>query len=140
MRRVLVEQRFSHCISMTPASTLACIAHKSLEICERCRLGDRGGVTGRETPKSSTTVSQAKRTQMPSSATPVSSVVHVSPANTGSARVSVPVVTISPAASGGVTSFDVIWEIILRNFWDDILRVLIRPYRRWNANARARPL
>ena len=46
--------------------------------------------------------SQAKRTQMPSSATPVSPVVHVSPADTGSARVSVPVVTISPAASGGL--------------------------------------
>ena len=35
---------------------------------------------------------------MPSSATPVSSVVHVSPPDTGSARVSVPIVTISPAA------------------------------------------
>jgi hypothetical protein len=48
------------------------------------------------------TVTQAKRTQMPSNPTPVSSVVHVSPADTGSARVSVPVVTISPAASDGL--------------------------------------
>ena len=46
---------------------------------------------------------QAKRTRMPSNATPVSLVVHVSPAETGSARVSVPVVMISPAASGGLT-------------------------------------
>jgi type I restriction enzyme M protein len=46
--------------------------------------------------------SQAKRTEMPSSATPVSPVVHVSPADTGSARVSVPVVTISPAERGGL--------------------------------------
>jgi hypothetical protein len=63
-------------------------------------LHQRGGVSGRESP---TTITQAKRTQMPSSATPVSLVVHVSPADTGSARVSVPVVTISPAASGGLT-------------------------------------
>ena len=46
---------------------------------------------------------QVSRTQIPSIATPVSSVVHVSPADAGSARVSVPVVTISPAASGGLT-------------------------------------
>ena len=50
-----------------------------------------------------TTATQVKRTQMPSSPTSVISVVHVSPANTASARVSVPVVTISPAASGGLT-------------------------------------
>ncbi len=46
---------------------------------------------------------QTKRSRAPSSGTPVSSVVHVSPAATGKARVSVPVVTISPAASGGLT-------------------------------------
>jgi len=45
---------------------------------------------------------QLKQTQRPSSATPASSVVHVSPGDTGSARVSVPVVTISPAASWGL--------------------------------------
>src|SRR5260221_14650211 len=48
-------------------------------------------------------VTQGKWTQIPSSPTSVSSVVHVSPADTGSARVSVPVVTISPAASGGLS-------------------------------------
>jgi len=31
----------------------------------------------------------------------------------------------------------VIWEIILRDFWGDILRPLITPYRRSDANARA---
>ena len=46
---------------------------------------------------------QVKRTQMPLSATPVSSVAHVSPTDTGNARVKVPVVTISPAPSGGLT-------------------------------------
>jgi hypothetical protein len=30
----------------------------------------------------------------------------------------------------------VIWEIILRDFWGAILRPLVTPYRRWNANAR----
>jgi hypothetical protein len=30
----------------------------------------------------------------------------------------------------------VIWEIILRDFWGDILRPLVTPYRRSNANAR----
>jgi hypothetical protein len=71
-----------------------------------CKLGivlAADGVLYRQCSVSITTVGQPKRTQMPSSATPVSSVVHVSPANTGSARVSVPVVTISPAASGGLT-------------------------------------
>jgi hypothetical protein len=63
-------------------------------------LHQRVGVNGRESP---TAIIQAKRTQMPSSPIPVSSVVHVSPADTGSARVSVSVVTISPAASGGLT-------------------------------------
>jgi hypothetical protein len=29
----------------------------------------------------------------------------------------------------------VIWEIILRDFWGDILRHLVTPYRRSNANA-----
>jgi hypothetical protein len=28
------------------------------------------------------------------------------------------------------------WEIILRDFWGAILRPLVTPYRRWNANAR----
>jgi hypothetical protein len=32
---------------------------------------------------------------------------------------------------------DVIWEIILRDFWGAILRPLVTPYRRSNANARA---
>jgi hypothetical protein len=30
----------------------------------------------------------------------------------------------------------VIGEIILRDFWRAILRPLVTPYRRWNANAR----
>jgi hypothetical protein len=44
---------------------------------------------------------QVKRTQI--SATPVSSVAHVSPTDTGNVRVKVPVVTISPAPSAGLT-------------------------------------
>jgi hypothetical protein len=72
---------------------------------ENCDLFIRSqGLVGWfEAVQINSTVTQAKRTQMPSSPTPVSSVVHVSPADTGSARVSVPVVTISPAASGGLT-------------------------------------
>ena len=46
---------------------------------------------------------QTKRMRASSSGTPVSFVVHASPAATGKARVSVPVVTISPAASGGLS-------------------------------------
>src|ERR1700751_1879184 len=63
-------------------------------------------VSGRENVRdrsSPTTRTQAKLTQMPLSATPVSSVAHVSPTDTENARVRVPVVTISPAASGGLT-------------------------------------
>jgi hypothetical protein len=44
---------------------------------------------------------QPKRSVMPSSAMPASDVLQVSPGFTGMARVRVPVVTISPAASGG---------------------------------------
>jgi protein gp37 len=51
---------------------------------------------------SATATSQAKRTRMPLSASPLSSVVHVSPTATGNARVRVPVVMISPAASAGL--------------------------------------
>src|ERR1700685_1187078 len=46
---------------------------------------------------------QTKRMRAPSSGISVSFVLHSSPAATGKARVSVPVVTISPAASGGVS-------------------------------------
>ena len=46
---------------------------------------------------------QVNSTASPSSAIPLIVVVHVSPAATGKARVSVPVVTISPAASGGLS-------------------------------------
>jgi hypothetical protein len=42
---------------------------------------------------------QSKRSLTPSSAMPLSAVLQISPGCTGMARVSVPVVTISPAAS-----------------------------------------
>jgi hypothetical protein len=46
---------------------------------------------------------QPKRMRAPSSGTPASFVVHSSPAAIGKARVRVPVVTISPAARGGLS-------------------------------------
>jgi hypothetical protein len=53
---------------------------------------------------STTTPTNATQTKRdPVKRDPVSSVDHVSPGATGRARVSVPVVTISPAASGGLT-------------------------------------
>src|SRR5262245_47464269 len=60
--------------------------------CKAC--GCQGGVMGG---------GYANRSLIPSSAIPCSAVLHISPAFTGMARVSVPVVTISPAASGGLT-------------------------------------
>ena len=47
-------------------------------------------------------IDYSNRRRMPSSAIPLSAVLQVSPEFTGRARVSVPVVTISPAASGRI--------------------------------------
>jgi hypothetical protein len=40
------------------------------------------------------------------------------------------------SSRGAGDSEIVIWEIILRDFWGAILRPLVTPYRRRNANAR----